>query len=316
MSGFYEPAWLFALLVLPVLAGVYWYITRKKKQEAIAFSRVSFVKSALGDAKKSRRAHVLFIVALAVIGLLVIGLADPHIPLEQTKEGTNVILVLDISGSMQASDYQPTRIDAAKTAAEQLVSSLDPKDSVGVVTFQSGATTAAYLSQDKDRVKEKIAAIKPSSGETAIGDGLALGVDMAQSVPNKKSVIILLSDGVNNAGVITPDEAVALAKSAGIPVFTVGLGTTTPTVLGYDWMGNPQYAQLDEKTLQAIADQTGGKYFKSVDDKTLREVYAGLTSDIVHEKEDTSIRDWFIAGALLLLVLEFWLRYGRGRIIQ
>ncbi|MDD4484394.1 MAG: BatA domain-containing protein, partial [Methanoregula sp.] len=132
MSGFYEPAWLFALLLLPVLAGVYWYITRKKKQEAIAFSRIAFVKSALGDARKSKRAHILFIVALAVISLLVIGLADPHIPLEQTKEGTNVILVLDISGSMQASDYQPTRIEAAKTAAGQLVRSLDPKDSVGV----------------------------------------------------------------------------------------------------------------------------------------------------------------------------------------
>ncbi|WP_292368862.1 vWA domain-containing protein [Methanoregula sp. UBA64] len=316
MSGFYEPAWLFALLLIPVLAGVYWYITRKKKQEAIAFSRIAFVKSALGDARKSKRAHILFIVALAVIGLLVIGLADPHIPLEQTKEGTNVILVLDISGSMQANDYQPTRIEAAKTAAEQLVSSLDPKDSVGVVTFQSGATTAAYLSQDKDRVKEKIGAIEPSSGETAIGDGLALGVDMAQSVPNKKSVIILLSDGVNNAGVISPDEAVALAKTAGIPVFTVGLGTTTPTVLGYDWMGNPQYAQLDEKTLQSIADQTGGKYFKSVDERTLKTVYSGLSSSIVHEKEDTSIRDWFFAAALLLLIIEFWLRYGRGRIIQ
>lgn len=316
MSGFYEPAWLFALLLLPVLAGVYWYITRKKKQEAIVFSRIAFVKSALGDARKSKRAHILFIVALAVIGLLVIGLADPHIPLEQTKEGTNVILVLDISGSMQASDYQPTRIEAAKTAAEQLVRSLDPKDSVGVITFQSGATTAAYLSQDKDRVIEKIAAIQPSSGETAIGDGLALGVDMAQSVPNKKSVIILLSDGVNNAGVISPDEAVALAKSAGIPVFTVGLGTTTPTILGYDWLGNPQYTQLDEKTLQSIADQTGGKYFKSVDDKTLREVYSGLSSDIVHEKEDTSIKDYFIAAALVLLCLEFWLRYGRRRIIQ
>ena len=316
MSGFYEPAWLFALLLLPVLAGVYWYITRKKKQEAIAFSRIAFVKSALGDARKSKRAHILFIVALAVIGLLIIGLADPHIPLEQTKEGTNVILVLDISGSMQASDYQPTRIEAAKTAAGQLVRSLDPKDSVGVITFQSGATTAAYLSQDKDRVIEKIAAIQPSSGETAIGDGLALGVDMAQSVPNKKSVIILLSDGVNNAGVISPDEAVALAKSAGIPVFTVGLGTTTPTILGYDWLGNPQYTQLDEKTLQSIADQTGGKYFKSVDDKTLKEVYSGLSSDIVHEKEDTSIKDYFIAAALVLLCIEFWLRYGRGRIIQ
>ena len=316
MSGFYEPLWLLALVMIPVLAGVYWYIIRKKKQEAIAFSRIAFVKSALGDAKKSRRTHILFVVTLAVIGLLVIGLADPHIPLEQTKEGTNVILVIDDSGSMQATDYQPSRIEAAKSAAGLLVGSLDPKDSTGVVIFESGATTAAYLSQDKNRVKEKIAAISPKSGETAIGDGLALAVDMARSVPNKKSVIILLSDGVNNAGVVTPDEASALAKSAGIPVYTVGLGSSTPTVLGYDWLGNPQYAQLDEATLQSIADQTGGKYYKSVDERTLKDVYAGLSPNIVHEKEDTSIKEYFIFGALVLLCAELWLRYGRGRIIQ
>ncbi|MFA5237675.1 MAG: VWA domain-containing protein [Methanoregula sp.] len=316
MSGFYEPLWLPVLLVIPVLAGIYYYVIRKKKQEAIAFSRIAFVKSALGDAQKSKRTHILFIVALAVIGLLVIGLADPHIPLEQTKEGTNVILVIDDSGSMQATDYQPSRIEAAKSAARLLVGSLDPKDSAGVVIFESGATTAAYLSQDKDRVKEKITAISPRSGETAIGDGLALAVDMAQSEPNKKSVIILLSDGVNNAGVVTPDEASALAKSAGIPVYTVGLGSSTPTVLGYDWLGNPQYAQLDEATLQSVADQTGGKYYKSVDEKTLRDVYSGLSPNIVHEKEDTSIRDYFIFGALVLLCAELYLRYGRGRIIQ
>ncbi|MFA7694475.1 MAG: VWA domain-containing protein [Methanoregula sp.] len=316
MSGFYEPLWLPVLLVIPVLAGIYYYVIRKKKQEAIAFSRIAFVKSALGDAQKSKRTHILFIVALAVIGLLVIGLADPHIPLEQTKEGTNVILVIDDSGSMQATDYQPSRIEAAKSAARLLVGSLDPKDSAGVVIFESGATTAAYLSQDKDRVKEKITAISPRSGETAIGDGLALAVDMAQSEPNKKSVIILLSDGVNNAGVVTPDEASALAKSAGIPVYTVGLGSSTPTVLGYDWLGNPQYAQLDEATLQSVADQTGGKYYKSVDEKTLRDVYSGLSPNIVHEKEDTSIRDYFIFGALVLLCAELYLRYGRGWIIQ
>lgn len=316
MSGFYEPLWLAGLLILPVLAGVYIYMLRKKKQEAIAFSRIAFVKSALGDAKKSKRNHVLFIVALAAIGLLVIGLADPHIPLEQTKEGTNVILVLDVSGSMQATDYQPSRLEAAKSAAETLVKSLDAKDSVGVVIFESGATTAAYLSTDKDRVEQKIAAISARSGQTAIGDGLALAVDMAQSEPNKKSVVILLSDGVNNAGVITPDEAVALAKSAGIQVYTVGLGTSSPTVLGYDWLGNPQYATLDETTLKSIADQTGGEYFKSVDAKTLNDIYAGLPQNISHEKEDTSIKDWFIGAALLLLCIEFWLRYGRGRIIQ
>ena len=316
MPGFYEPAWLVVLLVIPALAGVYYYVIRKKKKEAIAFSRIAFVKSALGDLQKSRRAHILFIITLVAIGLLVLGLADPRIPLEQTKEGVNVILVMDDSGSMQANDYKPTRLEAAKSAAEQLVRSLDPKDSAGVILFESGATTVAYLSQDKDRVLQKIAAISQRNGETAIGDGLALAVDMAQSDPNRKSVIILLSDGVNNAGVLTPEESVALAKSAGIPVYTVGLGSTTPVVLGYDWLGNPQYAQVDEATLKSIADETGGKYYKSVDEKTLGQVYAGLGPNIVHQKEDTSIKDWLIAAALVLLCVEIYLRYGRGRIIQ
>jgi Ca-activated chloride channel family protein len=316
MSGFYEPLWLLALIVIPVLAGIYFSVIRKKKQEAIAFSRIAFVKSALGDARKKRRTHILFVTALVIIGLLVLGLADPRIPLEQTKEGVNVIFVIDDSGSMQATDYQPSRIEAAKSAARLLVGSLDPKDSVGVVIFESGATTAAYLSQDKERVSEKIAAISPRSGETAIGDGLALGVDMARSVPGQRSVIILLSDGVNNAGILSPDEAVTLAKSSGIPVYTVGLGFATPVVLGYDWIGNPQYAQLDEATLESIAGQTGGRYYKSVDEKTLRDVYAGLTPNITHEKEDTSIKDYFVFAAVVLLCIELYLRYGRGRIIQ
>ena len=316
MPGFYDPVWLLGLLAIPVLVAVYFLITRKKKAEAIRFSRLAFVKSALGDVKKSRRTHLLFGIALVAIALLIIGLADPHIPLEQTKEGVNVVMVIDDSGSMQATDYQPSRIEAAKTAADTLIKSLDAKDNAGVVLFESGATTAAYLSPDKDRVREKLAAVSPKSGQTAIGDGLALAIDMAKSIPNRKNVVILLSDGVNNAGVITPDEAIAFAKSSGIQVYTVGLGSSQPVVLGYDWMGNPQYAQLDESTLQSIASQTGGKYFKSVDGQTLNEIYGSLNQQITREKEETSIKNVFIFGALILLCLELWLRYGRGRIIQ
>jgi len=316
MAGFYNPAWLWGLVLVPVLAAVYWYTTRKKKQEALVFSNIAFIKSALGDARKSRRVHVLFAIALAVIALLFVGLADPHIPLEQTKEGANVVLVIDDSGSMQAADYQPTRLEAAKSAADLLIRNLDPKDNAGVVVFESGATTAAYLSPDKDRVREKLKAVAARPGQTAIGDGLALAIDMAQSIPNRKNVVILLSDGVNNAGVITPDEAVTFAKDAKIQVFTVGLGSAQPTVLGYDWMGNPQYAELDEATLKSIAEKTGGKFFKSVDDKTLTEIYGGLNQEIKREKEETSIKDLFLCAALLLLLLELYLRYGRGRIIQ
>lgn len=316
MPGFYDPAWLLALVLVPVLAAVYLWVTRQKKKEAIRFSRLAFVKSALGDVKKSKRSHLLFGIALAAIACIVIGLANPHIPLEQTKEGVNVVLAIDDSGSMQATDYQPTRIEAAKSAGDILIRSLDPKDYAGVVVFESGATTAAYLSPDKDRVRDKLAAVSPKAGQTAIGDGLALAIDMAKSIPNHKSVVILLSDGVNNAGVVSPDEAIGFAKTAGIQVYTVGLGSSQPTVLGYDWLGNPQYAQLDESTLRSIAEQTGGKYFKSVDGQTLNEIYGSLNQQITREKEETSISSVFFALALVLLCLELWLRYGRGRIIQ
>ena len=315
MPGFYEPLWLCGLVLIPVLAGVYWYVLRKKRRDAMAFSRVAFVKSAMGDTKGSRRQLVLFVLALAAIGLLFIGLADPHIPLTQTKAGMNVILVIDDSGSMQATDYPPSRIEATKSDAEMLVGNLSPEDAAGVIVFQDGATTAAYLSQDKEYVQDKIANISSSSGATAIGDGLALAIDMAQSAPDRKSVIILLSDGVNNAGIITPEEATALAKSDNIPIDTIALGTPTPTLLDYDWAGSPDYADLNETALETIADQTGGRYFKSVNAEALSETYGNLIPQNEPRPEETSIKDWFILGALALLCIDLWLRYGRGRII-
>lgn len=315
MAGFYNPLWLLGLISIPVIYYLHYLATKRKKMEAIQFSRIAFLQSALGNTKKSGRPQLLFIIALAVLALLFIGLADPHIPLEQAKEGVNVVLVIDDSGSMQATDYQPTRIEAAKEAAGRLLSQLNAKDNAGIVVFSSGATTAAYLSPDKDRVMEKLRSIAPNTGQTAIGDGLALAVDMAKSLPSQKKVVVLLSDGVNNAGVITPDEAVGFAQSAGIQVFTVGMGSDQPSILGYDWVGNPQYATLDEATLQSIAEKSGGKYFKSVNSATLSQIYAGLNEQITREKEETSIKDFFFIGALLLLLCELYLRYGRGRII-
>ncbi|MFA4825597.1 MAG: VWA domain-containing protein [Methanoregula sp.] len=316
MAGFYNPVWLWGLVLIPVLAAAYHFVLKKKKREALVFSNIAFVKSALGDKQKSRRAHLLFAIVLAAIALLFIGLADPHIPLDQAKEGVNVVLAIDDSGSMQASDYPPTRLEAAKNAADTLIKNLEPSDNAGVVIFESGATTAAYLSPDKDRVRQKLGSITPKPGQTAIGDGLMLAIDMARSIPNKKSVVILLSDGVNNTGMVTVDEAVAVAQDANIQVFTVGLGSSQPVVIGYDWLGKPQNAELDEATLKSVAEKTGGRYFKSVDGQTLSEIYTGLNKVIVREPEETSIRDFFIGGALILILIELFLRYGRGRIIQ
>jgi Ca-activated chloride channel family protein len=282
----------------------------------MTFSNLGFIKSALGDRKKSKRSDLLFSLSLLVLGLMIIGFANPHIPLKQTKEGVNVVLVLDVSGSMQATDYQPTRLESAKRSAEILFRSLEPRDDAGIVIFESGATTAAYLSPYKDRVIDKLQSIAPKEGKTAIGDGLSLGIDMATSIPNKKNVVIVLSDGVNNAGVISPAEAVEFARANHIQVYTIGMGSDEKVVLGYDWFGRPQYAELDEATLMTIAEKTGGKYFKSVDSNTLDQIYRNIGQDIQREKEETNIKDWFFFAACMVFLIQLYLRYGGRRIIQ
>jgi len=316
MAGFDNQIILLLLLLVPGLFYLYNKVLTKKKKAAIQFSNLSYIKSAIGSKKKTKRDSLLFYMSIAIITLMIIGFADPHIPLEQTKEGVNVVLVIDVSGSMQAEDYPPNRLESAKSSAETLLDSLQPKDNAGIVTFETGASTAAYLSPYKDKVIEKLRAISPRDGKTAIGDGLSLGIDMATSVPNKQKVVILLSDGVSNAGVITPGEAIAFAKSNDIQVYTIGLGSENRVILGYDFFGRAQYAELDETTLKAIAENTGGKYFKSIDSETLENIYKNISKDIKREQEDTSIKDWFFTTSLGLFLVQIYMRYGRGRVIQ
>jgi len=315
MAGFSSSWVLLFLLLIPIIYFLYRKVIQKKKKDAIKFSNIGFIKSALGNKKKSRRDEVLFYLSLLVIIFMIIGFANPHIPLKQTKEGVNVVLVLDDSGSMQATDYQPTRLQAAKNSAEILLKSLNENDDAGIIVFESGATTAAYLSPYKDKVIEKLRNIEPKKGATAIGDGLSLGIDMATSIPNKKKVVILLSDGVSNAGVISPQEAITFAKNNNIQVYTIGMGSQGKVVLGHDWFGNPQYAELDETTLKTIAKETGGSYFKSVDSKTLNEIYKNISKDIKREKEEKNIKEWFFFAALMTFLFYMYLIYGK-RVIQ
>lgn len=311
--NFENPYWLMAFLLLPVVWYFYRESLKKKKTLAIKFSNISLIKEA--GAGKSKAKEVLFYLNLLLIALLITALSDPHIPLKQTKEGVNVVMVMDVSGSMAADDYKPTRLEAAKESAKILIDELNNKDNSGIVIFSSSATTSAYLSPYKDKVLDKLSGIKQTEGETALGDGLALAVDMATSIPNKKKVIILMSDGVNNAGVISPDDAISFAKMNDIQVYTVGIGSNDKVILGYDWFGRPQYAQLDEETLQKIAKETSGQYFKSVDSSTLEKIYSELPQKIEREPEDSSIKDWVIMAAIGVLIAQLYLRFGRYRIL-
>jgi Ca-activated chloride channel family protein len=315
MPGFYHPLWLIGLMVLPVL----WYSWRvannRRKKEAITFSSIEGVKSSYKGSAARRRVLLLSLIPLLSLGSLFVALADPHLPLGAMKEGVNVVLVIDDSGSMQASDYTPTRLEAAKSAAGDLIRQLSDQDRVGVVVFESGATTAAYLSPDKERVMQRLDSISAKTGQTALGDGLTLAVEMADSLPNAKKVVILLSDGVSNAGVVSPITAAGFALDREIPVYTIGLGSDGPVIIGTDAFGNPEYADLDEETLQAIANETGGKYFTSVDETSLSSIYRNLPGEIVREPEETSIAGLFVLIAIGSLLAEFYLRYGKGRIL-
>jgi Ca-activated chloride channel family protein len=315
MPYFSQPLWLLGLLLVPGL----WYLHRralqKKRHEALRFSRVSVIRSILGGTRQNRYPKILFLLSLLALSLLFIGLADPHVPIAGVREGANVVLVLDVSGSMAATDYPPNRLESAKDAAGILLRELDPNDYAGIVVFESGASSAAYLSPDRDRVLRKLEAIQGRDGNTALGDGLALGIDMASSIPGRNGLVVLLSDGVHNAGMIDPSEAVLFAQSEEIRVFTVGIGSDEPAVSGYTWFGEAEYAALDETALQDIATGTGGKYFRSVDSRTLNEIYAGLSAEIVRETEETSIAVIFFIAAVGTILLEMYCRYGRNRII-
>ena len=244
---------------------------------------------------------------LALFSLFV-SLADPQMRLSADKEGVNVVLVIDSSGSMQATDFKPNRMSSAIESAKDFVDQLSVKDKIGVVSFSDKTRIVSFLTNDKQRVIDKLGTIKAGGG-TAIGDGLAMGVDMVSSIPNKKKLIILLSDGEQTAGQISIDDAITYAKSEDAVVYTIGVGSNKNVILGYDWFGRPQYAKLDEKSLKKIAQNTGGEYFRATDSVSLKKIYDELPEKIKNEKELQSVSKYFVWLSIILILISFVLKY-------
>ena len=305
---------LFLLLIIPGLYILYSKYNSEKKESILKFSSLKIVKKSIMG-KNFLRKHLPFVLMMGILGLAIVGLANPQIPTLSVEKGINLSVVLDGSESMAATDYKPTRLDAAKGAITELVEKIGPQNNVGVVLFESGATTISYLTPDKEKTVNAISSIQQGQGATAIGDGLALGIDMASSIPDRKSVIILLSDGVHNSGLISPQEAIDYAKINNVQIYTIGMGSSEPVFLRDDIYGEPQYAELDEETLVTIAKETNGNYFKSLDEKTLNEIFVSLSTNLEYEMEYSTLRDWFIAAAIGLLLIDAYIIYGRYRIV-
>ncbi|MBA4453489.1 MAG: VWA domain-containing protein, partial [Nitrosopumilaceae archaeon] len=275
---------LFLLLIIPGLYVLYAKYNSEKKDSIMKFSSLKIVKKSVMG-KNFLRKHLPFVLMMGILGLAIIGLANPQIPTLSVENGINLSIVLDGSESMAATDYEPTRLDAAKNAISNLILKMGSQHNVGVVLFESGATTVSYLTPDKDKSINALSSIEQGLGATAIGDGLALGIDMASSIPDKKGVVILLSDGVHNSGFVTPEEAIEYAKNNNVQIHTIGLGSVEPVFLRDDIYGEPQYAELDEGTLVTIAQQTSGSYYKSLDEQTLNEIFVNLSSNLDYEME-------------------------------
>ena len=304
---------LFLFLLIPVLVFIYYKYNSNKKESILKFSTLKIIKKT--NAKNNLiRKHLPFLLVIIVFSLIIIALANPQIVTQGSEKGVNLGIVLDGSESMAASDYEPTRLDAAKRAITSLVTKTSETNNVGVVLFETGAGTISYLTPVKQKTLDSISSIQQGTGATAIGDGLSLGIDMVSSILDKKRVIILLSDGIHNSGLVSPEQATQYAILNNVQVHTIGIGSNEPVYLRDDIYGDPQYAELDEQTLQDIASSTGGNYFKSLDEQGLNEILLELNTNLEYETELSTIRDWFIGSAIIILLIDIYIIYGKFRI--
>ena len=310
--GFINALLLF--LLIPVLIFVYYKYNSNKKESILKFSSLKMIKK-IDSRKNLIRKHSPFVLVVVVLSLIIIALSNPQIVSVGVEKGINLGIVLDGSESMAASDYKPTRLEAAKNAVSTMVKKINEKNNVGIILFETGAGTISYLTPVKEKTLNSISSIKQGDGATAIGDGLSLGIDMVSSILDKKRVIILLSDGIQNSGLVTPEQAIQYAVRNNVQIHTVGIGSEKPVYLRDDIYGEPQYAELDEITLRNISNSTGGIYFKSLDEQTLNEIVLDLSSNMEYETELSTIRDWFIGSAIGVLMLDIYIIYGRYRIV-
>jgi Ca-activated chloride channel family protein len=281
------PTALVALALLPVLAGVYIWLQRRRNVYALRFTNLSLLREVAGRGPGIRR-HVPPVLFLLGMTALLVSLARPSLVLAVPRTDTDVVLVIDTSGSMAATDLSPTRLGAATSAAQSLIDALPDGARVGVVSFSQTASVVAPLTSDKTQADNALDTLSPGGG-TAIGDGLNAALNQLAQRPadaqgqRPPGMVILLSDGESNFG-STPASAAARAKQQGVQVDTVGVGQR-----GTQAYVDRQAVGLDESTLKSIASTTSGQYFYAADANQLAQIYANLGSQTIWVPEKTEI---------------------------
>ena len=320
---FLQPNWFWLLLLIPFTLWVQFRRENKRPGE-VKFSRSEDLQASLSSGWINHFRSALILIMNFAFVLLICAMAKPYNPTTNEdknndfKNGIDIILAMDVSGSMLAEDFKPNRLEASKVVAKEFVDGRKG-DRIGLVVYAGEAYTACPATLDYKILKEQIDNISDAyiEGGTAIGTGLGVAVTRLRSDSLKSKVIILLTDGSNNAGEISPDDAAELARAKNIRVYTIGMGSTgmamtpIPTPFGTTYQNIP--VEIDEQTLQRIASKTNGKYFRATDENSLREIYSEIEKlekrkmiDNQYKSDPPSQPMAFLKWALLLIILSWF----------
>lgn len=321
---FLNPEFFWLLLLLP-MAGFWMFWKRKKQTTILKISSIKGFKTTNSFLPKLK--PYLNILRLLALSSLIIALARPRTVdvSNQTKttKGVDIVMAIDVSGSMLAKDLKPNRMEALKEVAGNFVENR-PNDRIGIVVYASEAYTKTPVTSDKAVVLEAIKSIKYNNvlqDGTGIGMGLTTAVNRLKDSKAKSRVIILLTDGVNNAGFIEPETASEITKEYGIKVYTIGIGTNGMAMFPYAYApgGNGflyqmMKVEIDEKLLKTIARNTGGKYFRATSNGKLKSIYDEINKLETSKIEELKFYDYdekfrpFVLLAGILLLIEILLR--------
>lgn len=318
---FAHPVFFGLLLLIPLM--IWWQMRGKKEDNpSLRLTTLSGIDPAKTGGKAQYR-PVLFVLRIIALIALSVALARPQTSNTTENidsEGIDIVLALDVSGSMVAEDFKPNRYEAAKAVALKFVDQR-PTDRIGLVIFAGESFTMCPITIDHNVLKEQISQIKNGmiSDGTSIGMGLATAVDRLRSVKGKSKVIILMTDGVNNTGLIDPNTALEIAKAYGVRVYTIGIGTMGQAIMPVQTpMGVQKQmvpVEIDEPLLKQIATETKGRYFRATGNKSLEGIYNEIDKmektriDITSYKHYAELFFPFALIAVVCLVLEMLLRY-------
>jgi len=320
---FLNPGFLWFLVLIPLL-GLWHFFTRKKDAAILTMPSVKGFQAEQSFFSKLK--PFLYVFRLIALALLLVALARPRnvsvSKKTKTNKGIDIVMAIDVSASMLARDLKPNRLEALKKVAIDFVNRR-PNDRIGIVVYAGESFTQTPITSDKGIIKNTISELKwgQLEGGTAIGMGLGSAVNRLKESKAKSKVIILLTDGVNNAGFVDPKTATELAKELSIKTYTIGIGTNG--MADFPWSKDPrtgklqfrkQQVEIDEKLLKFIAAETQGKYFRATDNASLKEIY-----DEIDKLEKTKIEEFkyynyqenyrsIVLFALGFLLLEFLLR--------